>query len=162
MNLFLGTFRKQEFVDWLISKIDEAEKENATQKRFELDYQKKKEIVEKNIQIYGYMVTVGMINRITSAIFSDKLTFETTYLAEKKNTPAYKLIDFLLNQMHSGIDINKLESVYSEFEKTKNYWASWTLSYYVQSYLHTHKLSFKNRQKAFNILGIQKYVPNRN
>jgi len=159
MNLFLGTCRKPEFVDYLVSQLEEEEKENTSSHKFSRD--KKKELVEKNIQIFGYMITVGMINRITYAISSDKLTDEAAILSDKRNTPAYQIIDYLLCQLEKGIDVNKLEKTYSGFEKSKNFWAKRTLSYYVQSYLNTHRLPFKKRQKTYNILGITKYIPNK-
>jgi TIR domain len=161
LNIFLGTLNKNEFKLWLAKMLEDAEKDNISEHNYEMDYEKKIYFIEKTIQIFGYVVTIGMVNKISSSISSEKIISELNSISEKNNTPAYKLISYLVELFQTGINFTDFEKLVFEFDTTKNYWAKRSLSYYVQNYLNTHKVPFQERQKIFSALGIKKYKPNK-
>jgi hypothetical protein len=161
LYLFLKGCQDEDFKDWLTKSLQLAEKDLEETKRRKFDDEKRKIFVEKMIQFFGYMVTIGMLNRISGAIGSQKLISIMTELSESKNTPAYHLINFRISLSHQGVDLESFKSMMYQFDNTKNFWARRTLSYYVQNHLNTHHLRFQDRQKIYNILDIKKYIPNK-
>jgi len=160
LNLFLGEYRKPEFKEWLIKLLQDAEKDLERTKNKKFDDEKRRLFVEKSIQFFGYMVTIGMLNRISDSIGSEKLITSMTILSEKKVTPAYEMVNFLVSLSQTGIDAHEVKHLVTKYNKSKNYWAEKALSYYVQNYLNTHRLKFDDRQKLSGILKI-KYLPNK-
>lgn len=160
LNLLLESCKTPEFEEWLSNALDDAEKEYESHHNKLLSEEKKKGFVAKTIQVFGYMITVSMLNRISSSISNEKLTEAINLLSDKKGTPAYKMINYLAQLSQKGIDIAQLKDLITSFDKSKNYWAEKTLSYYVQGYLSTHNIKYSDRQKIFNILKLD-YVPNK-
>jgi hypothetical protein len=160
MNLFLCEFRKPEFKEWLIKLLEDEEKNLEENKSKRFDDEKRKTFIEKSIQLFGYVVTIGMLNRISESISTEKLISSMAILSEKKKTPAYEMIDFLVSLSQKGIDVNEVDALTSKYNKSKNYWAEKTLSSYVQNFLNTHHVKFQDRQKLSNILNI-KILPNK-
>jgi hypothetical protein len=101
-----------------------------------------------------------MLNRISGAISTEKLTEVTWVLSERKSTPAYQLINHLVSTSQNGVDVDCVKSLLAQFSKSKNHWAARALSYYVQMYLNTHNVNYKDRQKLFQALEL-KYLPNK-
>jgi hypothetical protein len=160
MNLFLCEFRKPEFKEWLIKLLESEEKNLEENKSRRFDDEKRKAFIEKSIQLFGYVVTIGMLNRISESISTEKLVTTMAILAEKKKTPAYEMVDFLVSLSQRGIDVIEVDTLTSKYNKSKNYWAEKTLSSYIQNYLNTHHVKFQDRQKLSNILNI-KVLPNK-
>ena len=160
LNLLLSEYRKPEFKEWLTEKLIEKEKEvNESQQR-KFDDDKRREFIEKNIQFFGYIVTAGMLNRISDAVASDKLINPMSALSEKNQTPAYELIDYIISSSQDGAKVDHVKKLFAKYQKSKNYWAEKVLSYYVQAYLNTHKVNYQDRQKLFKVLDL-KYLPNK-
>ena len=160
LNLFLSEYRKPEFKKWVIKLLEDAEKKSEEMRNRKLDNEKKIFFIEKAIQSFGYVVTIGILNRIFEAVTTDKLTEIMQLLAEKRSTPAYELINHLVASSQDGINVNDVKSLLEKYDKKKNYWAEKTLSYYVQNYLNTHNMNFKDRQRLFKALDV-KYLPNK-
>lgn len=160
LNLFLGVYKKPEFEDWLAEMLKDKERELKKANQKEFDDEKRKEFIRKAIQFFGYVVTIGMLNRISEAVTAEKLTESMFVLSEKKSTPAYELINHLASSSQDGIDIDRVRNLLAKYNRSKNYWAERVLSHYVQIYLNTHKVNFKDRQKLFNALDL-KYLPNK-
>jgi len=160
LNLFLGVYKKPEFEDWLAEMLKDKERELKKANQKEFDDEKRKEFIRKTIQFFGYVVTIGMLNRISEAVTAEKLTESMFVLSERKSTPAYELINHLASSSQDGIDIDRVRNLLAKYNKSKNYWAERVLSHYIQIYLNTHKVNFKDRQKLFNALDL-KYLPNK-
>jgi hypothetical protein len=160
LNLLLENCKTPEFEEWLSNALEDAEKDYLSNHNKPLSDERKKFFVAKTIQIFGYMITVSMLNRISASVSTEKLTEAIRLLSDKKGTPAYKMISFLAQLSQNGIDIPELKSLIASFDKSKNYWAKKTLSFYVQGYLSTHNIKYSERQKASSILKID-YVPNK-
>jgi len=160
LNLLLTDFRKPEFIELLSKSLEEAEKESEEIHKKKFDDKKRIIFIEKLIQFFGYVITVDMLNRIFEAIASEKLIPSMQTLSDKKLTPAYSLINFLVSSSENGIDVKHIKSLISEYDKEKNFWAKRALSYYVQDYLNTHNVNFKIRQQLFDALSL-KYLPNK-
>lgn len=160
LNLLLSDYRQPEFKEWLTEKLIEKEKEVTESQHRKFDDDKRREFIEKNIQFFGYMVTAGMLNRISDAVASEKLTSPMSVLAEKNQTPAYELIDYIISSSQDGAKVDRVKRLFAKYQKSKNYWAEKVLSYYVQAYLNTHKVNYQDRQKLFKVLDI-KYLPNK-
>jgi hypothetical protein len=161
LNLFIMSCKSVEFRVLLRKMLDEVESENYSTRNFHMDNDKKIAFLEKTIQLFGYVSTVGMLNLIISSINSEKLTEPMVILRENKQTPAYEIISFLLQLNQDGIDVRELQDLFAEFDKSKNYWARKTLSYYIQNYLNTHRMVFNERQRVCTLLGLKKYIPNK-
>jgi hypothetical protein len=160
LNLFLGEYKKPEFEDWLTKMLKEKEQELEKTHQKEFDDERRKEFIRKTIQFFGYVVTISMLSRISEAITAEKLTESMFVLSEKKLTPAYELINHLVSSSQDGIDVDHVRKLLSKYNKSKNYWAERVLSHYVQMYLNTHKVNYKDRQKLFTALDL-KYLPNK-
>jgi len=160
LNLFLGECRKPEFKEWLSKSLEDAERELERNKNRKFDDQQRKIFIEKTIQLFGYLMTIGMLNRISYSICSEKLITSLAILSDRVKTPAYEMIDFLVSLSQKGIDPDIVISLKTEFNRSKNYWAEKTLSYYVQNYLNTHNVKFQERQRITSALNI-KYLPNK-
>lgn len=160
LNLFLSEYRKPEFKEWLIKLLEDAEKRSEIMRNRKFDNEKRISFIEKAIQFFGYVVTIGMLNRIFEAVTTDKLTEIMQLLSEKKSSPAYELINHLVASSQNGINVNHVKFLLEKYDKKKNYWAEKALSYYVQNYLNTHNINYKDRQRLFKALDI-KYLPNK-
>lgn len=160
LSLLLRDLRNPDFKKWLMARLDEEERALAENSRREMEFEKKVQFVENAIQLFGYVVTVSMISKISYAVNSDKLLEAIRELSETKSIPSYALIGFLVSMQQNSLDVKWLEEIQNRFEKEKNHWALRTLSYYVQNHLNTHKVKFETRQKAYGILGL-KYRPNK-
>jgi hypothetical protein len=160
LSVFLDECKEQDFKDWLSLSLQKVEDDLEKEKHRGMDDEKRKAYIEKLIQFFGYLVTVGVINRISESISSDKLVTSMEILTDRKNTPAYEMIGFLASLSQDGIDAKQVKALVSKYDKSKNYWAKKTLSHYIQNHLNTHHVGFRDRQKITEILGI-KYLPNR-
>ena len=100
-----------------------------------------------------------MLGKISTSIESDKLSEPISFLSDKKKTPAYKTINFLVELSQNGVDGDSFKKLYGSFEKDNNHWGMRTVSFYVQNYLNTHRIDHKDREKIYNALKI-KYLPN--
>jgi len=160
LNLFLNEYRKPEFEEWLTKLLEDAEKKLAETRNKKFDNEKRRVFIERSIQFFGYVVTIGMLNRISEAVVTEKLTSTMLLLSERKSTPAYELINHLVSSSQDGIDVSYIKALLEKYNKTKNYWAEKALSYYVQNYLNTHNVDYKDRQRLFKALNI-KYLPNK-
>jgi hypothetical protein len=158
LNLFLSEYRKPEFKEWLIKLLQDAERDLELEKNRKFDDEKRRIFVEKSIQLFGYVVTIGMLNRITESISTEKLVRSMAILSGKKMTPAYEMINFLVSSSQYGIDANNVKTLISKYNKSKNYWAEKTLSYYIQNFINTHHIKYQDRQRISEILNI-KYLP---
>lgn len=160
LNLFLDEYKKPEFEDWLTKMLKEKERDLEKTHQKEFDDEKRKEFIRKAIQFFGYVVTIGMLNRISEAVNAEKLIESMFVLSERKSTPAYELINYLVSSSQNGIDIERIRSLLAKYNKSRNYWAERVLSHYVQIYLNTHRVNYKDRQKLFTALDL-KYLPNK-
>jgi hypothetical protein len=160
LNLLLNEYRKPEFEEWLARMLMAAEKEMQEAHNRQFDDEKRKEFIKKCIQFFGYVVTVGLLNRISGAISTEKLVGTMRILSEKKSTPAYELTNYLVSSSQSGVDIEYIKGLMAEYNKSKNHWAEKVLSHYVQEYLNTHNVNFRDRQRLFQVLNL-KYLPNK-
>jgi hypothetical protein len=160
LGVFLDECRGDDFKQWLIQSLQKAEEDFEKDKKRSFDDEKRKAFVEKMIQFFGYVVTVGIINRISESVSSDKLVTSLEVLADKKNTPAYEMVSFLVSMSQDGINPSQVKSLVAKYDKSKNYWAKKTLSHYIQNHLNTHHIDFRDRQKISQILDI-KYLPNK-
>ncbi len=160
LGVFLDECNRQDFKDWLSQSLQKVEEDLEKEKHRGLDNEKRKAYIEKMIQFFGYVVTVGVINRISESISSDKLITSLEVLVDRKKTPAYEMIGFLVSLSQDGIDARQVKALISRYNKSKNYWGEKTLSHYIQNHLNTHHVDFKDRQKISEILGI-KYLPNK-
>ncbi len=161
LNLFLNEYRKPEFEEFLTKLLKDAERELKETQNKDFDDNKRRVFIEKSIQFFGYIVTISMLNRISEAVITEKLTETMLTLSDKKSTPAYELINYLISSSQNGLDANSIKSLLEKYNKSKNFWAEKTLSYYVQNYLNTHNVNYKDRDKLFKALNI-KYLPNKN
>jgi hypothetical protein len=159
LNLLLNEYRKPEFEDWLASMLMAAEKELQETQNRQFDDEKRKDFIKKSIQFFGYVVTIGMLNRISDAIATEKLTESMYILSERKSTPAYELINHLVSSSQNGVEVDHVKKLLAQYNKSKNHWAERALSYYVQMYLNTHNVKYQDRQKLFQALNL-KYLPN--
>ena len=159
LNFFLGELQEEEFRFWLEKMLEEAEKDLKQQKNKQFSSEEKIKFIEKTIQLFGHMTTIGMLSKISESISNEKLIEATSILAKKNNTPAYSIVDFLVKLSQRGIDYVELEKLQKNLSKNKNYWAQVALSLYVQDYLNTHKIHFKERQKISRLLKIENTPP---
>jgi hypothetical protein len=160
LHLFLEECKRPEFERWLTKSLAEAEKEFEESRGRPLDQQQKRLSVEQSIQFFAYMVTIGVLNRTALAVDSEKLTSTMAGLSERKSTPAYDLLNYLISTSQDGISADYVRSLLAKYKKAHNYWAERALSYYVQIYLNTHNVNFRERQKLFDALNL-KYLPNK-
>ena len=160
LNVFLNQYREPEFEEWLMELLKEAEKELKEKQNKEFTDEKRKAFIGRAIQLFGYLVTSGMLSIISEAISTGKLLDTMSLLSSKKSTPAYELITYLVSSSQREIDVSYVKSLLIGYNKTKNHWAKKTLSYYVQNYLNTHKVKYSDRQKLFSALEL-KYLPNK-
>lgn len=158
LGIFLDDFKKPEFVEFISRKLDEQIKKLEETKQRELDDDQKIILAEKMVQFFGYVITVGMLGRIFKAISSDKLVDSMASLAEEKSSPAYDLVNCLIVTSQGGFNVDYVKSLVAKYDKTKNLWAKRVLSYYVQDYLNTHNVNYKDRQKLFSTLSLS-YKP---
>ncbi|TFG74449.1 MAG: toll/interleukin-1 receptor domain-containing protein [Thermodesulfobacteriales bacterium] len=156
LNLFLGDLRKPEFTDWLRSRLEEAENDSIRRDNKKFDDAKRLRFIEKTIQLFGHIVTIGMIAKITHSISSEKLIEPISLLCEQIRTSAYELICFRVRLFKKGVEVQPLKNLVETFKTQKNYWAERLLSFYVQSYINTHKVDHRKKQQALEILGLNK------
>jgi len=155
LNYFLKEMKSDELRRWLINKLDQEEK--TKQRPFK--YEQKVKFIEKIIQLFGFLLTVGMISKISQAIGSDKLVQLVKEIALQNDYPSYELIDLHLEMEHNSISVDLIKSLYSKYKNNKNRWALQTLSYFLQSYMNTHRIDFRKKQKICNLLRL-KTMPN--
>jgi nucleoside phosphorylase len=167
LNLFLADCKKEEFKEWLSKKLQDAEEKLEKEKLRKYDDAQRRDFVERTIQFFGHVLTIGMLNRITDSITSEKIITPLELLSQKRKVPAYDLINFNVQLSQRGINdlrgvpVNEIKNLKSEFFLSNNFWAEKVLSYYVQNYLNTHHMNFQDRQKLFRLLNL-KYIPNKN
>ncbi len=159
LSVLLKDLMNPDFKKWLIARLDQEERALAENSKRAMDFEKKLRFVESAIQLFGYIVTVSMISKISYSVNSDKLTEAIRELSDSEDAPSYILVAFLVSMQQNNIDVNWLEEIKRRFERENNHWALRTLSYYVQNHLNTHKVKFEIRQKAYSILDL-KYRPN--
>ncbi len=123
LNLFLSEYRTSEFKEWLIKLLENAERDLEETRNKSFDDERRRIFIEKAIQFFGYVVTIGMLNRITEATSTEKLTGVMLSLSNQKSTPAYELINYLTSTSQDGLDVNYIKSLLAKFNKTKNFWA---------------------------------------
>ena len=154
LNLFLGELRKDEFHAWLEKRLEEAEEHEC------FTPQEKYAFIQQTIRFVAHSITIVMLDKIATSFSNEKTLEATSTLANQKDTPAYKLIDFLVSFSQNGIDADELKRLITRLKKNKNYWAQTALSFYVQKYLNTHRVPHNIRQKAYAYLDIE-YTPNK-
>lgn len=159
LKLFLNDLQKPDFRTWLQGRLAVMEREAALAGRMGLTDDQRLKYVEKTIQLFGYVSTVGMLAKISHCLRSDKLVEPVSELAGKMRTPAYDIVEFLVRISQRGMDSASVRTLLKEFEGTRNHWAEMTISLQVQHYLNTHKVPFRERQRIFELLGLR-YIPN--
>jgi len=159
LRVFLNDLQKPEFASWLHERLSEAERESIELRSKSYDDAHRVRFVEKAIQLFGYITTISMLNKISHSLRSDKLLEPIAEISKKKRTPAYDIVEFLVRISQKGLDSASVMTLITDFEKSKNYWAERTLSFHVQQYLNTHRVLFRERQRIFEMLGL-KYIPN--
>ena len=160
LSILLETLRTDEFTNWLGLAVDKADEEHFANHNKHLSDERKKRFVERSIQMFSYVMTVTMLNRISDSISTEKMNEAVVLLANKNPTPAYRMVSFLARLSQNGIDTDELKDLIATFDKNKNHWAKRTLSYYVQVYLNTHNVVYNERQKIFSIIKVD-YIPNK-
>lgn len=160
LSILLETLRTEDFANWLVLAVDKADEDYFSNHNKHLSDERKKRFVEQSIQMFSYAMTVTMLSRISDSISTEKINEAIVLLAHRNPTPAYRMVSFLSRLSQNGIDINELKDLITTFDKSRNYWAKQTLSYYVQVYLNTHNLVYNERQKIFSILKVD-YIPNK-
>jgi hypothetical protein len=68
-----------------------------------------------------------MLNKIAYSISSGTLADEIDKLSGSHNTPAYSLINLLVQIRHKDPDNDKIKKLEKSFETDKNIWAGKTL-----------------------------------
>jgi len=154
LNYFLQDLKSEDFKKWLIARIHALQKDKDV-----LNESEQIKYIEKIIQVIGYFLILYMIDKISNSIGSEKLLDAIADSSTKNGTPAYKLISYIVSTEHKGVNVDNLKRIKAEFENDRNYWVSKTISLYVQSYMNTHFIDFKNRQKIYSLLKIP-YIPN--
>lgn len=154
LSYFLRNLKSDDFEMWLHKRL-EAE-ENKLEKRKKIfDEKKKNDFIKMSIQFIAFIIIMGILGKIVSSISSKKLSYVINEIAEKHDTPAYKLINIFVHVSQTSIDIKELRKTMNSFLKTNNKWASKTLSLYVQSFLNLHTIPYIEKQKICSLLNIR-------
>jgi len=155
LNYFLNEMKCDELKEWLINRLEEEERT----KRKAFKYEQKLNFIEKMIQLFGFLLTIGMISKVSQAIGSDKLVELVNMIALENDYPSYELVNLLIDIEHNSINVDLVEHLYNKYKDSKNWWALQTLSYFLQSYMNTHRIDYRVRQKICNLLGLR-IIPN--
>ncbi len=104
---------------------------------------------------FSYAIIFGWLYKIVDSLGYDKLIDTADKINSKTNTPASKLINFSIHAWYKKqINIEKLKSLYDDFDKNKNYTAKYILKDIVSRHIYMHKLDFREKQKIDNLLGL--------
>ena len=108
----------------------------------------------------GFIFIIGMLQKTYLSLTTKKIISLQEEISGNENTVAFDffLIFFKLN--YEGINFNVIENYYNKFYETDNSWAIGVLKLLVKSYLDTHNVDFRKRQKLANLLHFQ-YEPNK-
>jgi len=150
LNMFIALIKLDSLKDFLEARLnEEAEKGKVFT---DMD---KRQFIERYIQYLGFLFTMGMLYKISNSLNSEKLIEPVSIITEKVNTPAYKLIMALITLSNKGErGFNVLEEFYKEFQSDSNFIACRSLSFSIQSYMNTHKIDYRVKQRLCSVLGI--------
>lgn len=156
LTYFLDTLKNPDFKEWIFERISLLEKQRNSQ----FDKKRVEKIVEQNIEMMGFIFIIGMLQKTYLSLTTKKIISLQEEISDNENTVAFDffLIFFKLN--YEGINFNVIENYYNKFYKTDNSWAIGVLKLLVKSYLDTHNVDFRKRQKLANLLHFQ-YEPNK-
>lgn len=156
LTYFLDTLKNPDFKEWIFERISVLEK----QKNSQFDKKRVEKIVEQNIEMMGFIFIIGMLQKTYLSLTTKKIISLQEEISGNENTVAFDffLIFFKLNC--EGINFNVIENYYNKFYETDNSWAIGVLKLLVKSYLDTHNVDFRKRQKLANLLHFQ-YEPNK-
>lgn len=159
LNYLLQSLRSEELRSWLTARLAAEENKVLGDGSSRIGLQEKRRILEKNLQFVAFAIALGMTMKIATAISADKLVRVNDQLTEEKQTPAYKIVNLLLQLRYRPIDIRLLQKYKREFDKDGNRWGSRTLSICVQHFLNTHRIDFRKRQQICELFELR-YIPN--
>ncbi len=100
-------------------------------------------------------MTISMLKKISYCMATENLVPAVFDLSERKATPAYKMVEFLVTLSQKGIRLEPVKQLLKDFKKSGNVWAQQTLSLHVQYYLNTHAAKSLTREQISNLLGLQ-------
>ncbi|TGL04059.1 TIR domain-containing protein [Leptospira bouyouniensis] len=149
LNFLLEDMQSEEYKQWLSERLDlKLEKE-------ELSEDEKRQFIEKSIRFFAFLITVSMIDKIADYIGSDKLLPIVDEITSANMYPAYELLSLKVHLKHGDIDFKFISDLKKNYEEKKNKWAEQVLSYYLQSYLNTHNINFRLKQKILQLLNLK-------
>lgn len=155
LNYFLLDLKSEDLERWLYKRLEAEENKLTDDKKKTFNDKEKIDFIKMSIQFLAFKAVLGMLIKIASSINSKKLLYLINQIAEKHDTPAYKLINFFVKTSHASINTEELRKIMHSFLKTKNIWASKTLSLYVQNYLSVHSIPYNKKQKICSLLNIR-------
>ena len=155
LSFFLNTLRDQDLKDWISERITIIEK----QKGHSLSSKELEKVVEQNIEIMGFVIIVGMLQKTYMALTTDKISSIQEEISSTENTVAFDFFNIFFHLNYNGINFTFIERYYKKFDKSQNFWAQGVLSLLVKGYLETHHVDFKERQKLYDLFKF-KYRPN--
>lgn len=156
LTYFLDTLKSDDFKNWISERISILEKEK--EKIFNKERIEK--IVERNIELMGFVIIIGMLQKTYHSLTTKKIISLQEEISNNENTIAFDLFLIFFKLNYEGINFKFIESYYKKFHETNNSWAKGVLKLLVMSYLDSHNVNYKERQRLANLFNFA-YKPNK-
>lgn len=156
LSFFLDTLRDEEFKKWICERIDIIERKKGNS----LDKKNIEKIVERNIEIMGFVLIIGILQKTYFCLTTKKIISLQEEISKDENTVAFDLIFIFFKLSYEELDYKFIETYYNKFYKTNNFWAKGILTLLVKNYLDLHNIDYNKRQKITSLFGLA-YKPNR-
>jgi hypothetical protein len=159
LSRYLDTLKDPNFAHWIETRISAIENEKFHGKRI-MDADSRKIFIQRNIQMMGMLIILGIIHKIFHALSTDKILQVQEEIASEKPHPSYEILTLIFQLNYKGIKLDDIKNYSIKFADSNNSWATQSLTIYVKRYLETHNVDFHVRQKICHLLHII-YTPNR-
>lgn len=156
LSFFLNTLKDDEFKKWICERIDVIEKEKGNF----LDKKNIEKIVERNIEIMGFLLIIGILQKTYFCLTTKKIISLQEEISKDENTVAFDFILIFFKLSYEELDYKFIEFYYDKFCKANNFWAKGILTLLVKSYLDLHHVDYNKRQKFASLFGFT-YKPNK-
>lgn len=155
LTYFLDTLKNPEFKDWISERIYVLEKERDQS----FDKEKIEKIVEQNIQMMGFVIIIGMLQKTYSALTTQKILPLQEEISGEEDSVAFDFLLLFFKLSYEGLKFDYIEHYYKKFNNAKNSWAKDVLMILVKGYLDFHNVDYRVRAKLSSLFGF-KYEPN--
>ncbi len=104
LNYFLKGLKSEGLERWLYKRLEAEENKLTDDKKKAFNDNKKIDFIKMNIQFLAFKTVIGMLCKIAGSISSKKLLYVINQIAEKHDTPAYKLINFFVKALYAPLN----------------------------------------------------------